>query len=120
MGVINQIGPLGWPLALLALIILAMFVKDAIALYGKGSTKGVDLAGISILGGMGLGLGAFSTLLGVYQGLQIYSHLSSEQVAAGFSQALLALLLGLFIYIVASALRYILHLRFKKIESISR
>ncbi len=116
---INQIGPFGWLLTLIAVITVVLFIKFAVALFGPAAKTKVDIGLLTFFGALGLSVGAFSTLLGLYQGLQIFSQLSSTQIAAGFSQALLALLFGLFIFILASVLWLVLRLRLRKLQSLS-
>ena len=114
IGLINQIGPAGWPLVLIALFTVILFVKNAIALFGHSAGKSVTLGSLSFLGNLGLSLGAFSTLLGIHQGLQIFSMLSPDQVASGLSRALPALLFGLLIHMLASVFRFVLRLGLNK------
>ena len=116
-GFVTQAGPLGIPLAIIALLVVAKFVKSAANLFGSSPAAGTDISGIKTLGSLALALGAFSTLLGLYQGLQIFSMLSTEQVASGLALALPSVLLGLVVYIISLVLWFVLSVRICKLNS---
>ncbi len=105
---INQAGILGWPIVLIALVNIALTVNYSMKLYGSEKEINVDLNKIVILGVFALSLGIFTHLLGLYQGLQVYSYLSADQVAGGYATSLVALMLGLGIFIVSGILWFVL------------
>ncbi len=116
-GFVNQTGPLGLALALIALLTIGKFIKHAMNLFGHSPAVNADISGIKTLGSLALALGTFSTLLGLYQGLQIFSMLTSEQVASGLALALPAVLLGLVIFILSQVLWFVLSVRICKLNS---
>ena len=120
MGLINQIGMFGWPLVLITVATVGVFVKHAVVLFGNGAQANTEISCVKFFGLLGLSLGIFSTVLGIYQGMQIFSMISSDQAATGFSRALLALLFGLFIFILASIFDFILRVRLQKLQSGSK
>ncbi|MGD9900885.1 MAG: hypothetical protein AB7T22_17300 [Calditrichaceae bacterium] len=111
LNVINQAGILGWPMALIALGNIYLIVKYGIKLFGSKKSNNVDLNNIIFLGGFALSLGIFSHYLGLYEGLQIYSYLSAEQVAGGYATSLIALLLGFVIFIVSGIFWFSLRIK---------
>ncbi|MGD9487396.1 MAG: hypothetical protein AB7W47_05205 [Calditrichaceae bacterium] len=115
LNLINQAGILGWPMALIALGIIFLTVKYGIKLFGKEKETNVDLNKIIHLGVFALSLGVFSHYLGLYEGLQIYSYLSAEQVAAGYAVSLVALILGLGIFIVSGLLWFLLRTKLNSV-----
>ncbi len=115
---INQMGPLGWIFVILAVAIVFKAIKSAVKLFGKGSDTKVDLNGMIYLAIVGLAVGVFSCLLGIFQGLQIFSQLSSAQVAAGFAQSLLAPLVALFIFILTTVFWLLLRWKMRKVQSL--
>ena len=117
LGIFNQIGPAGLPLAVLALLTLVAFTKNAMALFGNSPALGADIGGIKTLGSLALAVGTFSSLLGIYQGLQIFSMLTTDQVASGLSMALPAILFGLFVFILSRILWFVLSVRLCKLNS---
>ncbi len=116
-GFLTQIGPLGTPLALVALLTVGKFIKHAIDLFGSSPAADTDISGIKTLGALALAIGTFSTLLGLYQGLQIFSMLTADQVASGLAAALPAVLAGLLVFIIAQILWFILSVRICKLTS---
>lgn len=116
-GFLNQVGPLAIPMAIIALLTVVKFIKLASSLFGASPAADTDISGIKTLGNLALALGAFSTLLGVYQGLQIFHMLTTEQIASGLSMALPAILLGLVIYIISLILWFVLSVRVCKLGS---
>lgn len=114
---INQMGPFGWVLVLIALGIVVLAGKYAVRLFGSGTSAGVDLNGIVYLAGIGLTVSIVGHLLGVYQGLQIFAQLSTAQAAAGFGQSLQVLLLGWLIFLLTVVVWFVLRLRLRKLQS---
>ncbi|HKI77097.1 MAG TPA: hypothetical protein VKA26_00995 [Ignavibacteriaceae bacterium] len=105
---IIQSGILGWPMALIALGNIFLTVKYSIKLFGSEKQTKVDLNKIIILGVLALSLGIFSHVLGLYQGLQVYSYLSADQVAGGYAASLVALMLGMGIFVISAILWFLL------------
>jgi hypothetical protein len=111
---ISQSGIFGWPMAIIALSSIFLTAKYSIKLFGKKESN-VDLNKIIFLGVFALTLGVFSHYLGLYEGLQIFSYLSSDQVAGGYATSLLALLFGFGIFIVSAILWFLLRIKLHSI-----
>lgn len=112
---INQMGMFGWPLVILASVIVFMVAKYSIKIFGNHHDTTVDINRILILAVLALSLGIFSHFLGLYQGLQIFSQLSSAQFAAGYAVSLFAFLFGLVVFIVSLICWFGLRLRLRSI-----
>lgn len=117
LNLISQAGILGWPMVLIALANIILAVRYGIKLYGSDKETSVDLNKIIFLGVLALSLGVFTHYLGLYQGLQIYSYLSAAQVAGGYATSLVALMIGLVIFIVSGILWFVLRCKLKMITA---
>ena len=114
---INQMGPFGWVLVLIALSNVVLAGKYAARLFAGSANTNVDLNGLVYLAGIGLAVSVLGHLLGVYQGLQIFAQLSTAQAAAGFGQSLQVLLLGWLIFLLTFVVWFVLRLRLRKLQS---
>ena len=96
---------------LILLSIIILDTKYAVNLFSDKNHLHVDINKIIILGGFALSLGIFSHYLGIYQGLQMFSYMSTEQVAGGYATSLVALMLGMGIFVLSGILWFALRSR---------
>ena len=113
--VINQAGILGWPMVLLLLINIFLAVKYSLKLFGSDEETNVDINKIIFIGILALSLGVFTHYLGLYQGLQLFQFLSAKQVASGYAISLVALMLGLGVFVVSGILWFYLRIKLNSI-----
>lgn len=106
--IINQAGILGWPMVIIALTNIFLVAKYAIKLFGTDENPNVDINKIIFLGVFAFSLGGFTHYIGLYQGLQVYSYFSPDQVAEGYAVSLVALMFGLGIFIVSGICWFLL------------
>lgn len=114
--IINQAGILGWPMVLVLLGNIFLTVKYSIKLFGSDKEASMDLNKLLFLGLFALLLGIFSHYLGVFQGLQMYSYLTADQVAGGYAMSLVALLLGIFIFTISGILWFFLRMKLNSLN----
>ena len=113
--VINQAGILGWPMVLLLLINIFLAVKYSLKLFGSDEETNVDINKIIFIGILALSFGVFTHYLGLYQGLQLFQYLSAKQVASGYAISLVALMLGLGVFVVSGILWFFLRIKLNSI-----
>ena len=115
-------GAFMWPLLLLAIVILVLFVKKAIELFIKRDARQANLEnGINAIifwGAISVVLGIFAHFLGVYHAMQAIAKandISPAIVSIGYAMSLNTILFSLFIFMFAAIFWFVLRWQYKRV-----
>jgi len=115
-------GPMMWLLLLIALVILALFIKKAVQLFGSSSISEDAAIGINAVifwGSISAILGFFAHFYGVYQAMQaikMANDISPAIVAQGYAMSLVTILFGMGILLISAILWFILRWKYKQMQ----
>ena len=115
-------GPMMWLLLIIALVVLVLFIKKAVQLFGSNSTSEDAAIGINAVifwGSISAVLGFFAHFYGVYQAMQaikMANDISPAIVAEGYAMSLVTILFGMGILLISAILWFILRWKYKQLK----
>jgi biopolymer transport protein ExbB/TolQ len=111
-----------WILLFMMIIILILTIQKLFQLFGKQKYSPADLErgihGILFWGGLSAVIGFFAHFWGMYEAMMSISQandISPAIVAEGYGVSLIAVLTGLFIFILSAVLWFFFRWRFKQL-----
>ncbi|MBN1996703.1 MotA/TolQ/ExbB proton channel family protein [candidate division KSB1 bacterium] len=112
-----------WPLLVFAVVIIVLFIKKIIDLFFNADSLPHNAdSGINAIlfwGVMSIFVGVFGHFHGIYLAMQAISHagdISPAIVSQGYAMSLITVLSGLFIFMIAALMWFVLRWRYKKLS----
>ena len=117
----NHTGPFAWPLLILAAVVVVLSIRDTLGLFGNKEDerrKAESTNAILFWGCISVVMGFFGHYMGMYGAMQAISRAGGVApgiLAGGYGEALLPLLMGMFIFIFSALAWFVLRWRYRKL-----
>ncbi len=116
------VGPFAWPLVILAAVIVVLTIKNTLGLFSsKEDERRMDESrpnAILFWGCISLLMGFLAHYMGMYNATQAIARAGAVEtgvLAGGYGEALLPILMGMFIFLFSALAWFVLRWRYRKL-----